>query len=140
MPVNFYPQIKINNRFLTENEADGGTKCIAVVRGLDAITPAKDNQVIKALNGTPYSQISDTLKGKPIALEFPKIEKEDHEDIMVEINAYLNSGTAITLNITGGTYGEFTNLSVVPGEPPVRFPGEFENGRLLNVSYNFLTT
>ena len=140
MPVNFFHQIKINNRFLTENEADGGTKYIAYVRGLDALVPAKDNQVIKALDGTPYTQTATTLKGKPIVLDFPKIETEDHDDIMVEINAYLNSSTAITLNITGGAYGNFTSLSVVPDSPPVRFSVEFQNGKILNVSYHFLTT
>jgi hypothetical protein len=140
MAVNFFPQIKINARYLTENEADGGTKYIAYVRGLDAITPAKDVQVITALDGTPYLQTMTTLLGKPISLDFPKIETEDHDDIMVEIDAYLNSGTAITLNITGGAYGDFTNLSVKPASPPVTFPGEFENGRMLSVSYHFLTT
>ena len=139
MAVNFFPQIKINSRYLTSNEADGGTPYIAAVRGLDALAIDGAIQVIKALNGTSYLQVTEDQLGKPITIEFPNLLSGDYDDILTEIQAYVTSATAITVDFTGAPYGNITSLSVVPDENPVRFPGEFENGRLKNVSIHLLT-
>lgn len=140
MSLAFYPQIKINSVYLTASGADAGTRYIAVVRGLDALSTTDSIQAIKSLNGTPYLNITENQKGKPISIEFPKILSADWDAVRDIIQAYITSSTAITLDITGGDYGDFTSVSVVPDENPVRFPGEFQNGKLLNASFHFLTT
>ena len=139
MAVAFYPQIKINSVYLTSTGADAGTRYIAVVRGLNALSTTDAIQVIKSLNGTPYLQITEDQLGKPISIEFPQMNIADYDDVVAEIQAYITSATAITLDITGGDYGDVTSLSVVPDADPVRFPGEFQNGRLQQVSFHFLT-
>lgn len=139
MPVAFYPQIKINSLYLTATAANGGTPYIAIVRGLDALAVDSSIQVTKSLNGTPYIQIAD-MAGYPISIEFPNLLSADFDSIRDIIQAYITSGTSISMDITGGDYGDFTSLGVVPDENPIRFGGEFQNGRILGASFHFLTT
>src|SRR4051794_40286269 len=113
MALSLYPQIKINSLYLTSTGANGGTPYIATVSGLDALSVTSTNQVIKSLNGTPYTQITANQLGKPVSIEFPKLLTADYTAIVVIVQAYITSGTAITLDITGGDYGSITSLSVV---------------------------
>jgi hypothetical protein len=139
MALSLYPQIKINSLYLTSTGANGGTPYIATVSGLDALAVTSANQVIKSLNGTPYLQITEDQLGKPISIEFPKLLTADYAAVVAEIQDAIDNTTTLSLDITDGDYGDFS-LTVVPDENPVRFPGEFQNGKLLNVAIHFLTT
>lgn len=139
MAVAFYSQIKINAVYLTASGADNGTKYISIVRGLNALALTKTAQVVKALDGTPYANISSTVKGKEISIEFPSMLKADYQNVVDEIQDSLDTPGTIALEILDGDYGDFT-LTVLPDADPVRFPGEFENGRLKNVAFHFITT
>ena len=140
MSFNLYPQIKINSLYLTQGNVNAATRYIAVVRGLDALALSGAIQTIKALNGTPYVQLTENQLGKPISIELPKLLTADFSSIKTIIQAYITSGTAISLDLTGGDYGDFTSLAVVPDENPIRYAGEFQNGKILNVSVHFITT
>ncbi len=130
--------IQINSLYLTDNQSAGGVKYISVVRGLDQLAVTASIQVIKSLSGKPHLN-STALLGKPISIELENILETDHDAVVDIIQAYIDDATAITLSFTGAPYGDFSNISVVPDENPVRFSGEFENGRIRKVSYHFLS-
>ena len=136
----FWNLVQINSFYLTDTGLVGGSKYQTEVSGLDQLALTDSVQVIKALSGKPYLQVSNTLVGKPISISLENILETAHDSIVAIIQAYITSGTAITLHFTLAPYGSFTSISVVPDENPVRFSGQFENLRIKNVSYHFLTT
>lgn len=138
MPVNFYPQIKVNSIYLTQSGADGGTRYIAKVTGLDGVATPKAVTTIKALSLKPYVQVLDSVKGRDIGVEFPLMNATDYAAIRDEINDAIDTNSTIALEFLGGAYGDITGVSAVPDTDPVRFPGEYENGRLKNVSFHFV--
>jgi hypothetical protein len=136
----FWNLVQINSFYLTDTGGSGGSKYQARVEGLDQLALTDSIQVSKSLSGKPYLQGNDTLVGKPISISLDNILETAHDSIVAIIQAYITSGTAITLNFTLAPYGSFSSVSVVPDENPVRFSGEFENLRIKDVSYHFLTT
>jgi len=117
----------------------GGNRYLATVEGVDKLSLDKGVQVIKALSGKPYLQVTDTLLGRPISITLEKVLDADHDAIVAIIQAFITSGTAITLNITDAPFPNVSNLNVVPDEEPVRYKGNYITGKLLDVSYHFLT-
>ncbi len=138
--MNFWPLIQINSTYLTDSGMVGGTRYIANVEGLDALALDDSVMVDKALSGLPKFQTTELLLGLPITIRFPMILSSTHTAMVAIIQAYHTSSTAITLTVSGAAYPSVTSLSIVPDVPSVQFKGEYQNDRMLDVSYHFLTT
>lgn len=142
MPVTGkYNLIQLGSVYFTNNGLSGGKPCKSTVTGLEKLKVGRGWQVVKTLSGKPYGQKTAALKGVPIAIQnINSLTDSVLDDIVEVIQNSIDSGTPITMNITGGAYGDFSGLSVLPDEDPVRFSGEFQNDQVKNVSFHFLTT
>ncbi len=141
MPVNFWPLIKINNYYITSTGLVGGVPYMAdLAEGIDELALDSRIQVTKALSGKPYLNIVEGNLGAEIVIKPDEggILAADHAAIVAIVQAFITSATAINLSFSGAAYPSKTNLSVVPAEKPIRYPGKFANGRLLGSSYHFL--
>lgn len=135
-----YPLVQLESIYLTKTGASNGTPCKIKVSGLEALAVTNDFQVVKALNGLPYVQVSDAQLGKPISLAFEQMEESVYDSIVTEIQAVLSgSKSELDLEITNTPYGSFS-IDVVPDVNPVRHDHEFSNTSLKNGSFHFLTT
>jgi predicted proteasome-type protease len=135
-----YALVQINSIYLTHSGLVGGRPCRTEIGGLNELATTGAFQVIKALSGTPYLQTSSTLVGKPISIAYVQMEESVYDSIVAIIQAYITSGTAITITITNTPYATSFALSVVPDAPPVKHEHEFQNTSLKNGSFHFLTT
>jgi hypothetical protein len=132
--------VQINSVYLSKNGLVGGIPCQTEIGGLDALAVSDAIEIIKALDGTPYMQVTSPMKGKPISIGFNQMEESVYDSIVAIIQAYVTSSTAITLNITNSPYGTFTSIAVIPDVNPVRHAHEFQGTALKNGSFHFLKT
>lgn len=141
MPVTGkYPLIQLEAIYLTKTGLVGGTPCKIRVEGLDQFAVTKEHQVIKALSGLPYSQVSDAMLGKPISLHYENMEEAVYDSIVAEGQAYLDGSKAeLDLEISNSAYGAFS-LDVIPDSPFVRHNAEQQGTMTKNGSFHFLTT
>ena len=132
--------VQINSVYLSKDGLITGIPCKTEIGGLDQLATTESVQVIKALSGKPYLQVTETQLGKPISIGFTQMEEAVYDSIVAIIQAYITSSTAITLSISNTPYGSFTSMDVVPDENPVRHQHEFQNTSLKNGSFHFLKT
>jgi len=134
-----YNTVQINSLYLTKDGLSGGIPCKLTVAGLDALKPPVSAGVKKALDGTPYRRTVDFGgRGFDISITVEILLKDVFDDVNDEINDAITDEETLSLVITGDT-GTF-NLTVIPGEKPIQFSGEFINERIKQVTYNFVTT
>lgn len=131
-------KIQIGTIWLTSDGTTNGIACQTRTSGLDALKPTRAAKVHRALDGTPYRQ-SKTLKGKTIEIAFPDtIKKEVFDAVFEFIDDAEIGNTSFDLSIEGDT-GNF-DLTVIPDENWLRFPGEFVDGWILGATFAFVTT
>jgi hypothetical protein len=135
-----YNLVQIGSIYLTKDGLVSGKPCKTSVKGLDAMMITTAFQVIKALSGKPYLQLSDEQLGRPVSIEYESMDGGVFQDIVDAIQAAIDGLTTITLSVTGGAYGDFSGLTVVPDENPVRLSGDFSNTQVKSGSFHFLTT
>lgn len=140
MATGKYPLIQLENIFLTKDGLVTGIPCKIRTEGFEALAVTKEHQVIKAIDGTPYLQISAAMLGKPIALYYEQMTETVYDSIVAEIQAVLDgSKTELDLEVSNFVYGTFS-IDVVPDVNPVRHSGEQIGTRTQNGSFHFVTT
>lgn len=138
MALDFYNLIKFGSSlYLTEDGLSTGTRLISTVTGLEAFQLDSRVQTIKALSGKAYQQYSGVVD-VPITINVPLIQTSMHNAIVAVIQAAITGSTTFQLAING----EFGNLSfnAKPGDPPVSFPGEYQNSKIKNAVYKCFVT
>lgn len=107
-----YPLIQFGTVFLTNDNLSTGIRYIAFVDGLDDIALTDNIQIIKALDGTVFSQfqpVKDTL----ITVRVPRMDFAKFDAIRDVINAAIAGSTTFNLNITAN--GEAFTFTAKPG-------------------------
>lgn len=130
--------VQINAVYLTKDSSAAEDPCKLSVSGLDKLKTQTKGRIVRGLDNTP-TRISADFGGRgfDIAITVEILYKPVFDAINAAINTACSNKTTLNLNITGDT-GEF-NLTVLPGDEPIQFAGEFKNGRIKKVTYNFTT-
>lgn len=131
-----YNAIQIGDIYLTSTGLVGGKPCKTSVNGLQALKPALLKSVIKAIDGTPFSQTSAGKKGIDLEISIDWLAQSVYDDINDIFDGADNDGTTFDLVIAGDG-GTFT-LDVVPNSDYVIFD-KFTNGILQGVKYRVVT-
>lgn len=131
--------VQLGSIYFTRDGLVTGVHCKTEITGLDARALTSNVQVIRALSGKPYLQVSAQQNGLPIGIKFQQMEETVYDSIVAAIQAAITGLTTLALTITDTPYGSFT-LTVVPDANPVRHAHEFQNTSLKNASFHFLTT
>lgn len=134
-----FNSVQINSIYVTKDGLSGGEKCKLTVSGLDLLKKSKSASVKKALDGTPHRRTVDFGgRGFDISILVETVLEDVFDAVNGEINDAIDNEDNLSLVIAGDT-GTF-NLTVIPAEEPIRFPGTFINGRIKQVTYSFVTT
>jgi hypothetical protein len=130
--------VQLGSIYFTKTGAAGGTPCKLSVAGLAALKKARAASVRRDLKNIPYRQQSNFAgKGFDIAITVETLPKTVFDSINAAISAAETNQTTLALEILGDT-GNFA-LTVIPGADPIKFAGEFINGRVKGVTYSFVT-
>lgn len=132
-----YNAIQIGSVYLTSTGLVGGTPCKTNVSGLDALKPQYNKNVIKAIDGTPYSQITSGKKGIDLEIDIDWIAKSVFDAINTIMNTSDNDASNIAVVINGDT-GNFS-INVRPNTDYVKF-SKFSNNVLQGVKYRVVTS
>ncbi len=131
--------VQINSIYLTEDSSESDLPCKLSVAGLDRLKTTQKGRIARGLDNTPTRLQTDFAgKGIEINVTVEILYKAVFDSINDEINDAIDGFDTLALVITGDT-GTF-NLTVLPGDEPIVFSGEFTNGRIIKVTYNFVTT
>ena len=134
-----YNRVQLNNIYLTKDSSGSGLPCLLSVSGLDKLKSPNKGRIVKGLDNTPTRlQANFAGKGVEIGVTVEILLKAVFDAVNDEINSALASFETLNLVVTGDT-GNF-NLTVLPSDEPINFPGEFIDGRIEKVTYNFVTT
>jgi hypothetical protein len=136
MALPFYYTIKVGSTFLTEDGLITGTPYVSTVKGLDAVRDAITVQQIIAIDGTPYQQTIQPTKGVPVTVEIPWCERSMLDTLTAIRLAAVTGATTTTLTLydNGDGMGDF---SLTTYFNTIRFPGEFVNGKIKDVTLTF---
>lgn len=138
MALDFYNLIKFGSSlYLTEDGLSTGVRIISTVTGLEAFQLDSRVQTIKALSGKVYQQYTNVID-VPITINVPLIGTSMHNSIVAVIQAAITGSTTFQLAITG-EFGTFT-FNAKPGDPPVSFSGEYQNGKVKQAVYKVFGT
>lgn len=131
--------VQINSIYLTKDSSAMEDPCKLSVSGLDKLKTPTKGRIVRGLDNTPTRISADFAgKGIDIAITVETLYKAVFDALNAEIDTACSNFTTLVLVITGDT-GTF-NLTVLPGDEPIQFAGEFKNGRIKRVTYNFTTT
>lgn len=131
--------VRINDLYLTKDSSALELPCRLSVSGLDKLKTQQKGRIVRGLDNTPTRLSSDFGgRGVDIAVTVEILYKEVFDAINAAINTACANKTTLNLNVSGDT-GVFA-LVVLPGDEPIQFSGEFKNGRIKKVTYNFTTT
>lgn len=134
-----FNRVQINSLYLTKDSSQSSDECKLSVSGLDKLKTPNKGRIFRGLDNTPTRLQSNFAgKGVDISVTVETLYKAVFDAINDEINNALDSFESLNLIITGDT-GTF-NLTVIPGDEPIVFPGDFINERIAKVTYNFVTT
>jgi hypothetical protein len=99
-----YPLIQIGTVYATDDNLSTGTRYIAEIEGLYALTDLI--QSTRAIDGTIYNQYQ-TVKDVEITVRFPLIDSTKGDAIRDVVQAAITGSTTYALNITSDL-GTFT--------------------------------
>lgn len=137
MTTGRYNLISLGSIYFTKDGLSTGFPCKTTVTGLDALVMGITGQTIIAIDGTPHVQGPQPVKGVPVSITISQMEEAVFESVRVAITAAAIGSTTLTLTLTGGAFGDF-KLTVYPSFPqPMNFVGEFQSGRVKDVTLNF---
>jgi hypothetical protein len=134
-----FNRVQINDLHLTKDSSAMAIPCLLSVSGLDKLKTPTKGRIVRGLDNTP-TRISADFGGRgvDIAVTVETLYKAVFDALNAEIDTACDNFSTLDLVITGDT-GDF-NLTVIPGDEPIVFPGDFINGRIKKVTYNFVTT
>lgn len=132
-----YNAIQIGSIYLTNTGLVGGTPCKTSVSGLEALKPQYNKNIIKAIDGTPYSQLAVGQKGFDLEISISWLAKSVFDDINDLLDDADDTQTPVAV-VIDGDFGTF-NVNVVPNVSYVSY-GKFSNDVLQDVKYRVVTT
>ena len=133
-----YSLIQIGSHYLTSDGTVTGDRCRTNLAGLGPLWLDHTGTVFTALDGTPYVQTTaNRRKGLPLSVTVAQMSKTLFESIIGTVQAAVSSSTTVDVRVSGDS-GVFS-FKCVPGFPnPVEFSGAFIEGRVLDVTLNFI--
>lgn len=133
-----YNLIQIGSAYLTSDGTASGDRCRTQVTGLGSLSLDFTGNVITALDGTPYVQVlQNRRRGLPLSVTAAQMSKALFEQLVGIVQTAVSTSTTIDVRVSGDT-GVFS-FKCVPGFPnPVEFPGTFIEGRVFDVTLNFI--
>jgi hypothetical protein len=133
-----YNAVRINELYLTKDSSQMEDPCRLSIAGLDKLKTSTKGRIVYGLDNTPTRVSADfSGKGINIGVTVETLYKAVFDALNAEVDTACSNFSTLDLVITGDT-GTF-NLTVIPGEEPIQFNGEFKNGRIKKVTYNFVT-
>ena len=134
-----FNKVQINNLFITKDSSESSDECKLTVSGLDKLKAPDKGRIIRGLDNTPTRlQTNFAGRGIEINVTVEILYKPVFDALNDEISDALANFDTLILVITGDT-GTF-NLTVLPGDDPISFSGEFINERIKKVTYSFVIT
>lgn len=131
-----YNAIQIGSVYLTNTGLVGGTPCKTSVIGLDGLKPQFNKNIIKAIDGTPYSQLTDGKKGLDLEITIDWLAKSVFDAINVIFDDSDDNNTQVAV-VINGDFGNFS-INVITNVNYVSY-GKFSNGVLQTVKYRVVT-
>ena len=128
--------IQIGSVYLTSTGLVGGKPCKTSVNGLQSLKPAKNKNIIKAIDGTPFSQFTSLKKGIDLEVSIDWLDDSVFDDINDVFDDSDDNEATFAL-VVSGDGGTFT-VNVVPNSDYVIFD-KFANGILQGVKYRMVT-
>lgn len=112
---------------------------IAIEGGLDGLRSAYSGQNTISANGTPYAYTTPSVgQGATLNIKPLRLLTDELDDIITAIESAKAGATTVRVQITDDVSGSF-DLDCLPAFPKtVIYPGDHINGRVENVSINFL--
>lgn len=132
-----YNAIQIGTVYLTNTGLVGGTPCKTSVAGLDGLKPQFNKNILKAIDGTPFSQFTALKKGIDLEITIDWITKSvfDAINVIFDDSDDDDDPVAIVINGDGGNF----SVNVVTNVNYVAFD-KFSNNVLQGVKYRVVTT
>ena len=106
MPTGRHNLIQYGSYYFTTDGLSTGTPCKTETSGLKAIKRGLIGQTILALDGTAWQQ-SQSIKGLTFTFTVFRVLGSVLTQIYDMERAAILAGSSLTLNITGGGYGDF---------------------------------
>lgn len=137
-----YNTVAIGTIWLTSDGLDDGRPCRVSVQGLAALQTEFRTPIVLALDNTPFAQPKRVgIKGRPVSITPFRLEDDVFADLKDEISDAIENETLIRVRIDGslGTWDLqcMPGLAEQPETPPIETEGEFELGRVWNVTFHF---
>ena len=133
-----YNQIRLGSLYFTHDGSSSGFPCKSTVVGLEPLMLAFTGQTTIAIDGEPYVQTIQPVKGVPISTTFEVIDQDVMFSVVSAVNSAISGSTTQTLVLTDGAFGDFT-LTVYPSLPNfMSFPGEFYLTNAKSVTFNWI--
>jgi hypothetical protein len=136
MALPFYYTVKVGSTFLTEDGLVTGTPYVSTVKGLDAVRDSITVQQFIAIDGTPIQQITQPVKGVPVTVEIPWCGRAMLDTLTAIRLAAVTGATTTTLTLYDNSDGT-GDFSLTTYFNTIRFPGEFVNGKIKDVTLTF---
>jgi len=131
-----YNAIQIGNVYLTSTGLAGGTPCKTSVTGLEPLKPALKKNIIKAIDGTPYSQVFANDKGFDIEIKIDWLASSVFDAINA-LFATADSTDGVVAIVIAGDFGTF-NFNAISNSEFLKFD-KFSSGILQNITYRVVT-
>jgi len=136
MNLPWFHTIKVNSTYLTEDGTVTGTPYVSTVSGIDAIRDALVVQQIIAIDGTPYQQVTQPVKGVPLSIFCPWMERDMLSTLTAIRLAAVTGSTTTTVTLLDNSDGTGDYILTTYFNS-IRYPGEFINGKVKDVTLNF---
>lgn len=136
MSLPWFYTIKVGSTFLTDDGLVTGTPYITTVRGIDVIRDAVVSQEIIAIDGEPWQQTAQPVKGVPLTIDFQRIDRAMYFTLDAIRLAARIAATTVTVQLFDNEDGP-GDFYLTTYFNSIRFPGDFKNGRIENISLNF---
>lgn len=129
--------IQIGSIYITSNGLVGGSRCKTEVDGLNPLRLSRRSSIIKAIDGTPYRQLSESVKGIDFDITIDWMAKTVYDNIIGLFDDSNEDGTFIAVSVDGdtGTY----SVNAIPQADPVSSDG-FSGGIIKKVKFKMVTT
>lgn len=126
--------------YFSKDGTSSSKKVDLSVRGLDRLLQTRRGSIQRDLNNVPYRQQSNFAgKGFDVSIAVETwLPVSVFNSLKAAINSAMENSQTLALEITGdeGVY----NLTVIPGEEPIEWNGDFTNSRIEKPIFNFVTT
>lgn len=128
--------IQIGSIYITGTGLVDGFRCKTEVQGLDPLRLSRRSSIIKAIDGTPFRQLSESVKGIDFEISIDWVAKTVYDNILSLFDDSNEDGTVIAVSVDGdtGTY----SVNAIPQSDPVS-SDSFSGGIIKKVKFKMVT-